>query len=80
MPLTHNLFGYPFTLELEGRVVFFDDGRMQIEQRNFNVPHIDVEAVALGIINTEIPLIIPEQGVYLNFISNPVKEIPAQYE
>ncbi len=53
---------------------------MQIEQRNFNVPHIDVEAVALGIINTEIPLIIPEQGVYLNFISNPVKEIPAQYE
>jgi hypothetical protein len=80
LPLTHNLFGYPFTLELEGRVVFFDDGRMQIEQRNFNVPHIDVEAVALGIINTEIPLIIPEQGVYLNFISNPVKEIPAQYE
>ena len=25
-----------------------------------------------------IPLVIPEQGVYLNFISNPVKEIPAQ--
>ncbi|MDX1552408.1 MAG: Ig-like domain-containing protein, partial [Marinobacter sp.] len=26
-----------------------------------------------------IPLEIPEQGVYLNFISNPIKEIPAEY-
>ena len=78
LPLEHNLFAYPFTLELEGRVTFFDDGRMQIEQRNRNIPHIDVEALAIGLINTEIPLIIPEQGVYLNFISNPVKDLPAQ--
>src|SRR5690554_1550445 len=78
LPLEHNLFAYLFTLELEGRVTFFDDGRMQIEQRNRNIPHIDVEALAIGLINTEIPLIIPEQGVYLNFISNPVKDLPAQ--
>ncbi len=78
LPLEHNLYGYPFTLELEGRVTFFDDGRMQIEQRNINIPNVDVEAVALGIINTEIPLIIPDQGVYLNFVSNPVKDLPAQ--
>lgn len=75
----HNLYSYPFTLDLEGRVKFFDDGRMQIEQRTTNVPQINVEAVALGVATVEIPLIIPEQGVYLNFLSNPVKEIPAEY-
>src|SRR5690554_6003317 len=32
--LQHNLYSYPFTLDLEGDIVFFDDGRMQIEQRN----------------------------------------------
>ena len=25
--LEHNLFGYPFTLDLKGNVEFFDDGR-----------------------------------------------------
>ncbi len=78
LPLSHNLESYPLTLDLEGDVVFYDDGRMQVEQRNVNVPAIDVEAVALGFINTEIPLIIPEQGVYLNFVSNPVKDLPVQ--
>ena len=33
---THDLYGRPFTLELEGDITFFDDGRMQIEQRNTN--------------------------------------------
>src|SRR5690554_3960109 len=80
LPLEHNLFAYPFTLELQGRVIFFDDGRMQVEQLNSNIPEINVEATALSFIDTEIPLLIPEQGVYLNFISNPVKDLPAQYE
>lgn len=74
--VTHNLYSYPFTLKLEGEVTFFDDGRMQIEQRNTNIPRIDVDALAVGVIPLDIPLIIPEQGIYLNFISNPVKEIP----
>ncbi|MBE94615.1 Ig-like domain-containing protein [Marinobacter sp.] len=75
----HNLYSYPFTLDLEGRVKFFNDGRMQIEQRTDNVPQINVEAVALGFATVNIPLIIPQQGVYLNFLSNPIKEIPAEY-
>lgn len=76
---THNLYSYPFKLDLEGRVKFFDDGRMQIEQRTDNVPQINVEAVAFGFATVDIPLIIPQQGVYLNFLSNPIKEIPAEY-
>lgn len=110
--LQHNLYAYPFTLELAGPITFFDDGRMQIEQRNTNVPDIDVlvtteDAISKAVIDVtscigglltgntaacgalfdqttastgavQIPLQIPEQGVYLNFISNPVKEIPAQ--
>ena len=105
--LSHDLYSKPFTLELGGPLVFFDDGRIQIEQRNTNVPPIDVnveveipliggvidlaECIADGNSLSEclsgsgtdkgdirIPLQIPEQGVYLNFISNPVKEIPAE--
>lgn len=74
---TTNLYNYPFTLELTGDVTFFDDGRMQIEQRNTNTPPINVEATVIGIIDKEIPLFIPEGGLYLNFISNPVKDLPA---
>ena len=122
--LQHNLYSYPFTLDLEGDIVFFDDGRMQIEQRNV-APRIPADitvsvtvdapvisdflnflkdpeeslrefACALDFLNVldfcdsttesvpagdiEIPLFIPENGVYLNFISNPVKDLPAQYE
>lgn len=37
------------------------------------------ESLFLKIVGTpDLPLQIPEQGVYLNFISNPVKEIPAE--
>ncbi len=108
--LAHNLFSYKFTLNLKGEITFFDDGRMQIEQRNSNVPAITVDVAGstdaatgfVGFISclggifsgsgfgacedvasgkgkaVQLPLMIPEQGVYLNFISNPVKEIPAQ--
>lgn len=72
---THNLYSYPFSLDLEGAITFFDDGRMQIEQRTNNAPKINVEAVALGVATIKIPLVIPEKGIYLNFISNPIKEI-----
>ncbi|WP_165857546.1 Ig-like domain-containing protein [Marinobacter sp. JSM 1782161] len=107
--LSHNLFSYPFTLELDGPITFFDDGRMQIAQYNNNVPEINVAVAGsndttsgfLGFVSclggiftgsfgacedlgegsgqaVKIPLKIPEQGVYLNFISNPIKEIPEE--
>src|SRR5690606_24996557 len=108
--LAHNLFSYPFTLKLDGAITFFNDGRMQIEQRNTNTPLITVDVAGssdatsgllgfvscLGSIFTgggfgaceelangtskavQLPLKIPPQGVYLNFISNPVKDLPAQ--
>ena len=40
--LSHNLYNYPLPLTLVGDITFFDDGRMQIEQRNQNVPPINV--------------------------------------
>ncbi|TBW52235.1 hypothetical protein EZI54_16480 [Marinobacter halodurans] len=108
--LEHNLFSYNVPLDLEGDITFFNDGRMQIEQRNTNEPKlrvvVEIENAALdgavdflnclgGIFSfppnfnecnpdtssasegaVVIPLKIPENGVYLNFISNPIKEIP----
>ncbi|MDO3721777.1 Ig-like domain-containing protein [Marinobacter sp. chi1] len=117
--LRHNLFSYPFTLNIEGPITFFDDGRMQIEQRNivdpdrgFDAPQINVLVTTesdalnatldfgsclLGLLSFDlggcqdlldppasdedgavfIPLMIPDGGLYLNFISNPVHELPA---
>ncbi|SFM37448.1 Ig-like domain-containing protein [Marinobacter pelagius] len=84
---THDLYGRPFTLKLEGNVTFFDDGRMQVEQRNVNRVGGDNELLVtadalglpgLGLATIRLPLEIPVGGTYLNFISNPVKEIPAQ--
>ncbi|KAA1170718.1 hypothetical protein FWJ25_18510 [Marinobacter salinexigens] len=104
--LSHDLYSKPFTLELSGPILFFDDGRMQIEQRNLNEPpievNVEVEIPILGGFmdffqcvsagnsladclsgngtdsgDISIPLIIPQAGIWLNFISNPVKEIPA---
>lgn len=86
---THDLYGRPFTLELEGDITFFDDGRMQIEQINTNYVGDDNELLVtadalglegLGLATISLPLEIPVGGTYLNFISNPVKDLPAQYE
>ncbi|WP_295718786.1 Ig-like domain-containing protein [uncultured Halovibrio sp.] len=88
---THDLYGRPFTLELKGDITFFDDGRMQIEQWNTNIVgnhDSDGELLVtantagfedLGLVTLELPLEIPERGVYLNFISNPVKDLPQQF-
>ncbi|MGQ7272670.1 Ig-like domain-containing protein [Marinobacter sp. V034] len=81
---THDLYGRPFTLELKGDITFFDDGRMQIEQRNTNVVGNSDELMVtantagiedIGLVTIELPLQIPSGGAYLNFISNPIKEI-----
>ena len=73
----HDLYSRPFYFDLEGDITFFDDGRMQIEQRNTNVVNIDVLAKPLGL-NIDLPLQILAGGTYLNFISNPVKDLPAE--
>jgi hypothetical protein len=99
-------------LNLDGPITFFDDGRMQIEQRNNNAPDINVlvstenaildsgiELISClgGLLFGDtsacenlldessedtgavlIPLTIPEGGIYLNFISNPIKELPIE--
>ncbi|MFP3976294.1 Ig-like domain-containing protein [Marinobacter sp. KMM 10035] len=72
----HDLYARPFYFDLEGDVTFFDDGRMQIEQRNTNLVDIKVEAKPLGLI-IDLPLQIPVGGTYLNFITNPVKDLPS---
>src|SRR5690554_3946948 len=86
---THDLYGRPFTLDLRGDITFFDDGRMQIEQRNVKPVGDSGELLVtantagisqIGIVTIELPLEIPVGGTYLNFISNPVKDLPAQYE
>lgn len=85
---THDLYGRAFTLKLEGDITFFDDGRMQIEQVNTNRVGVEdellVTADALGIPNAglatiRLPLEIPVGGTYLNFITNAVKDLPAQH-
>ena len=75
----HDLYATEFHFDLEGDITFFDDGRMQIEQRNTNVVNIRVIAQPIGM-TIDLPLEILAGGTYLNFISNPVKDLPAQYE
>lgn len=75
---SHDVYSKPLTLELEGPITFFDDGRMQIAQRNLIAEDITVNAVSFGLVPVEIPLRIPSGGTYLNFISNPIKEIPVK--
>ncbi|TDT43181.1 Ig-like domain-containing protein [Halospina denitrificans] len=79
---SHDLYGRPFTLELKGDITFFDDGRMQVEQWNTNLvgenDELLVTANAGGLVTLELPLEIPKDGAYLNFISNPVKDLPGE--
>ena len=80
---THDLYAREFVFDLEGDITFFDDGRMQIEQRNTNLVDINVRANTLGIPNAglitiNLPLQIPVGGTYLNFVTNPVKDFPAE--
>ncbi len=84
---THDLYGRPFTLNLKGDITFFDDGRMQIEQRNSNRVGDNDELLVTantggfenaGVVTLRLPLEIPVNGTYLNFVSNPVKDLPAQ--
>ncbi|MCG2582595.1 MAG: Ig-like domain-containing protein [Marinobacter sp.] len=104
--LEHNLFSYELSLNLEGPITFFDDGRMEIDQYNTNEVELTVvveitdpalegtvdflaclanlaDCLAEGGTDNEgavvIPLRIPRDGIYLSFLSNPIKEIPEEY-
>lgn len=76
---THDLYAREFYFDLEGDITFFDDGRMQIEQRNKNLVNIAVTAkIFAGALTINLPLEIPIGGTYLNFVTNPVKDLPAE--
>lgn len=76
--LPHNLHSYPLTLVLDGPITFFEDGRMQIEQRNIQAVPIEAEIqLDFKIFNIRmvtLDLEIPTNGVYLNYISRIIKD------
>ncbi len=80
--LRHNLQSYPVTMSLTGPVSFLDDGRMVVQQRNENPIDIDMKvytasieggAQAYGIAMGRIPYRIPQEGVFLQMVSEPIK-------
>ena len=83
--LRHNLRSYAVTMSLSGPVSFLDDGRMVVQQRNDNSLDIDVklyyaptpnsnnQPLAVGTAAGRIPYQIPEEGVFLQMISEPIK-------
>ncbi|MBM1144417.1 Ig-like domain-containing protein [Alcanivorax sp. ZXX171] len=80
--LRHNLRSYQVTMSLSGPVSFLDDGRMVVEQRNENPIDIDMKvysastsssAVGVGSAAGRIPYRIPENGVFLQMVSEPIK-------
>ncbi|MEP1895723.1 Ig-like domain-containing protein [Alloalcanivorax venustensis] len=76
LTLSHDLYSYPLSLDLVGDVTFLDDGRLQIEQRNQAEQDVEV-SISLddgGVIKAaDMTLGIPEGGVFLNYISTPIK-------
>ncbi|MGB1203271.1 MAG: hypothetical protein ACPG75_06870, partial [Alloalcanivorax venustensis] len=76
LTLSHDLYSYPLSLNLVGDVTFLDDGRLQIEQRNQAEQDVAV-SISLddgGVIKAaDMTLGIPEGGVFLNYISTPIK-------
>jgi len=71
--LRHNLHSYNLRLELDGPITFFEDGRMQIEQRNIQAVPLGVTiGSALDIVSLDLE--IPVDGVYLNYTSKIIKD------
>ncbi|MZR63345.1 Ig-like domain-containing protein [Alcanivorax sp. DP30] len=75
---SHSLHSAPLTLNLSGPVAFLPDGRMVIEQFNSNAVPIDVKlGIELGFIplaNPEIYLQIPQNGLHLQYLGEPIKQ------
>ncbi len=72
--LTHNQHSVPLTLDLNGRVKFLDDGRTVIEQQNQTPQTIRVN---VGNGTVVFDLKIPVNGAFLQFLSNPIKDLIA---
>jgi len=76
LPLSHDLYSYPLSLNLVGDVTFLEDGRLQIEQRNQVEQDVEV-GISLddgGVLRAaSMTLGIPEGGVFLNYVSAPIK-------
>ena len=66
--LNHNQRSFPMSMKVAGPIHFLDDGRMHIVQHNVEPVNI---TVTVG--GSNIRLRIPEGGVNLSFISEPVK-------
>ncbi|MCH2552928.1 MAG: Ig-like domain-containing protein [Alcanivorax sp.] len=76
LTLAHDLYSYPLSLDLVGDVTFLDDGRLQIEQRNQAAQSIEVDITFSrggSVAAANMTLGIPEGGVFLNYISTPIK-------
>ena len=64
--LSHNLYNYPLPLKLVGDITFFDDGRMQIEQRNQNAPPINV------LVNLDVESVLGATGSTIDYLINAI--------
>ena len=81
--LRHNLRSYQVTMSLAGPVSFLDDGRMVVQQRNNNPIDIDLKAYSAnleggtgrGFAMGRIPYRIPQDGIFLQMISEPIKSL-----
>ncbi|GAA5139493.1 Ig-like domain-containing protein [Alloalcanivorax gelatiniphagus] len=81
--LRHNLRSYERKMTLTGPVAFLDDGRMVVQQRNQNPIDIDVKLyfapeventlLGTGTAAGRIPYLIPQDGVFIQMISQPIK-------
>ncbi len=76
IPLSHDLYSYPLSLTLVGDVTFLEDGRLQIEQRSTQPQSIDT-TISFdpdgNLQAADMTLGIPEGGVFLNYVSAPIK-------
>ena len=82
--IRHNLRSYQVTMSLTGPVSFLDDGRMLVQQRNENPIDIDMKAytdstsasaTAKGSAVGRMPYSIPQDGIFLQMVSEPIKSI-----
>ena len=82
--IRHNLRSYQVTMSLTGPVSFLDDGRMLVQQRNENPIDIDMKAytastsasaTAKGSAVGRMPYRIPQDGVFLQMVSEPIKSM-----
>ncbi|MBZ2189164.1 Ig-like domain-containing protein [Alcanivorax sp. JB21] len=72
--LTHDLYSYPLTLNVDGPVSFLPDGRMVIQQTNIGGPaDIQASISLLSFGAAGMTLRIPENGLDLTFLARPVK-------